>query len=51
MLFRSTETPEQRERRLVTAQGEMSSMEEFDHVIVNGEVGQAVDELVVLLGL
>jgi guanylate kinase len=48
---RGTETPEQRERRLLTAKGEMNSMAEFDHVIVNSEVGQAVDELVGLLGL
>lgn len=51
LVGRGTETAEQRERRLVTAQGEIASMAEFDHVVVNGEVGQAVDELVVLLGL
>lgn len=51
LVGRGTETSEQRDRRLLTAQGEMGSMEEFDHVIVNGEVGQAVDDLVALLGL
>ena len=51
LVGRGTETPEQREKRLLTAKGEMSSMAEFDHVIVNSEVGQAVDELIVLLGL
>jgi hypothetical protein len=29
----------------------MAAMAEFDHVIVNGEIGQAVHDLVVLLGL
>lgn len=51
LVGRGTETPGQRDRRLLTAQGEMSSMTEFDHVVVNREVGQAVDELIVLLGL
>lgn len=51
LVGRGTETPEQREGRLRTAEGEMSSMTEFDHVIVNSEVGQAVHELVGLLGL
>ncbi len=51
LVGRGTETPEQREKRLLTAKGEMNSMAEFDHVIVNSEVGQAVDELIVLLGL
>lgn len=51
LVGRGTETPEQRERRLETARDEMAAIDEFDHVIVNGELGQAVDDLVALLGL
>jgi guanylate kinase len=51
LVGRGTETEEQRHRRLETARAEMRAMPEFDHVIVNGEVGQAVDDLVGLLGL
>jgi guanylate kinase len=51
LVGRGTETEEQRTRRLRTAEAEMAAMAEFDHVIVNGEIGQAVHELVVLLGL
>jgi guanylate kinase len=51
LVGRGTETEEQRARRLRTADAEMAAMAEFDHVIVNGEIGQAVHDLVVLLGL
>ena len=51
LVGRGTETEEQRARRLRTAEAEMAAMAEFDHVIVNGEIGQAVHDLVVLLGL
>jgi len=51
LVGRGTESEEQRERRLETAQAEMAAQAEFDHVIVNREIGQAVDELVALLGL
>jgi len=48
---RGTETPEQMARRLRTAEGELAAAAEFDHVIVNDDLGSAVDELVELLGL
>lgn len=51
LLGRGTETPEQRERRLATAREELAAVEEFDHVVVNGEIPQAVADLVALLGL
>jgi guanylate kinase len=51
LVGRGTESEEQRERRLETAQAEMAAQAEFDHVIVNREIGQAADELVGLLGL
>lgn len=48
---RGTETPAQVERRLQTARDELAAQAEFDHVVVNREVGEAVDELVGLMGL
>jgi guanylate kinase len=48
---RGTETPGQRDRRLATARAEMARQAEFDYVVVNREVGQAVDDLVALLNL
>ena len=51
LVGRGTETEEQRERRLATARRELASASEFDHVIVNGEVGQAVADLVALTRL
>lgn len=48
---RGTETPEQVARRLETAKVELAASQEFDHVIVNDELGATVDELVSLLGL
>jgi guanylate kinase len=51
LVGRGTESEEQRARRLETAQAEMAAQAEFDHVIVNREIGQAADELVALLGL
>jgi guanylate kinase len=51
LVGRGTETEEQRHRRLQSAEAELAAMAEFDHVIVNGEVGQAVDALVALVGL
>ncbi len=49
LVGRGTETPGQRERRLQTAQAELAAQAEFDHVVVNREVGQAVQELVELV--
>ncbi len=48
---RGTETLEQRERRLRTAETELASQSEFDHVVVNDDVDRAVEELVGLMGL
>ncbi|WP_394274815.1 guanylate kinase [Luteococcus sp.] len=51
LVGRGTETPEQQERRLVTAKEELARMNEFDHVVVNREIDQTVEDLVGLLGL
>ena len=51
LVGRGTESETQRERRLESARAELASAREFDHVIVNGEVGQAVAELVALTRL
>lgn len=48
---RGTESAAQRERRLETAKAEMAAKDEFDHVIVNREIGQTVQDLVALLRL
>lgn len=48
---RGTETPEQRARRLQTAEAELACQNEFDHVVVNDDVDRAVEELVGLMGL
>jgi guanylate kinase len=47
---RGTETPEQREQRLVTARSELAAEPEFDVTIVNADVRQAADQLVALWG-
>jgi guanylate kinase len=51
LVGRGTESEEQRARRLQSARAEMAAQAEFNYVIVNREIGQAVDELVALLGL
>ena len=48
---RGTETEQQREQRLSTARAELAASAEFDHVVVNREVGQAVEDLVALVRL
>jgi guanylate kinase len=48
---RGTESSIERERRLLTAREELAAQVEFDHVVVNREVGQAVQDLVALLEL
>jgi guanylate kinase len=48
---RGTETESQVQRRLQTAEVELAASGEFDHVVVNDDLGQAVAELVELLGL
>ena len=49
LVGRGTETPEQRERRLLTARQEMAAEAEFDATIVNSDVTAAGEELVKLL--
>lgn len=51
LVGRGTESAAERTRRLETARAEMVAAGEFDHVVVNGEIGQAVGDLVGLLGL
>ena len=51
LVGRGTETPAQRERRLVTAQAELDAVSEFDATVVNVSVEQAVADLVALMGL
>ena len=51
LVGRGTETPAQRARRLQTAQAELDAAAEFDAVVVNVSVEQAVTDLVGLLGL
>lgn len=51
LVGRGTETEEERERRLKTAEVELASQGEFDHVVVNHEVRQAADDLVKVMGL
>ncbi len=51
LVDRGTETPEQMARRLHTAEAEMAAAAEFDHVVVNDDLGPTVDRLVELLGL
>ena len=51
LVGRGTETAAQRERRLLTARTELAAAAEFDHTVVNDDLGRAVDDLVSLLGL
>lgn len=51
LVGRGTETEEERTRRLDTATRELAAESEFDTTVVNRDVGQAVDDLVGLLGL
>ncbi|NLI19808.1 MAG: guanylate kinase [Actinomycetales bacterium] len=48
---RGTEGPEERDRRLATAERELAAQDEFDAVVVNDDVDQAVIQLASLLGL
>lgn len=49
LVGRGTETPAERERRLVTARAELAAESEFDAIIVNTEIHAAADELVALM--
>lgn len=51
LIGRGTETPEQMARRLRTAEAELAAADEFDHIVVNDDLGTTVAELVGLLGL
>ncbi|MFC7406185.1 guanylate kinase [Georgenia alba] len=48
---RGTEGPQERERRLETARGELAAADEFDHVVVNDDVARATDEVLRLMGV
>ena len=51
LVGRGTESAAQRERRLETARAEMAAQGEFDEVVVNHEIDQAVADLVALVCL
>lgn len=51
LLRRGTESQAEMERRLATARAELAAADEFDHTVVNDDLGTAVDQLVDLLGL
>lgn len=51
LVGRGTETPEEREARLITARAELAAEPEFDITIVNDQVERATAELVRCMGL
>ena len=51
LVGRGTESAAQRERRLETARAELAAQAEFDDVVVNHEIDQAVADLVALVRL
>jgi guanylate kinase len=51
LVGRGTETAEERERRLATAEEELAAEPEFDVTIVNSDVHRATDDLVQCMGL
>ena len=51
LVGRGTETPEERTRRLATAEAELAAEAEFNVTIVNDDVQRATDELVSWMGL
>lgn len=48
---RGTETPAEQQRRLETARQEMAAQNEFDHIIINDNLADAVAELAALMQL
>ena len=46
LVGRGTDTPEQVDARLQTAEGELDAQSEFSHVVVNDRLDDALDELV-----
>ena len=51
LLARGTETEAQMARRLTTAEVELAAAGEFEHIVVNDDLGETVASLVDLLGL
>jgi guanylate kinase len=51
LVGRGTESAVQQQRRLEAARAELAARAEFDHVVVNREIGQAVEDLVALVRL
>jgi guanylate kinase len=51
LVGRGTESAVQQQRRLETARAELAAQTEFDHVVVNREIGQAAEDLVALVRL
>jgi guanylate kinase len=51
LVGRGTESIVQQQRRLETARAELAAQAEFDYVVVNREIGQAVEDLVTLVRL
>jgi guanylate kinase len=51
LVGRGTESAVQQQRRLETARAELAAHAEFDYVVVNREIGQAVEDLVALVRL
>jgi guanylate kinase len=51
LVGRGTESAVQQQRRLETARAELAAQTEFDYVVVNREIGQAVEDLVTLVRL
>jgi guanylate kinase len=50
LLRRGTDTPEQVEQRLRTAERELEAQPEFAHVVVNDDLDRATDELARIVG-
>jgi guanylate kinase len=51
LVGRGTESVVHQQRRLETARAELAAQAEFDYVVVNREIGQAVEDLVTLVRL
>jgi guanylate kinase len=48
---RGTDSPEQIQERLEAARGEMTAKDDFDHAVLNDDIGRAVEEIEAILGL
>jgi len=51
LVKRNTETPEMLERRLHKAEDEYRERNKYDHIVVNGDLGTAVNEIRAIVGL